>query len=81
MLLEFYVPCVCRLGIQILDALVMILKHWPIDARDECNSFVKSDLGDFFVEEAKLVDVHENELQIAGCFEEDPTCSNDELNE
>ena len=71
----------CRLGIQNLDALVMILKNWPIDARDECNSFAKSDLGEFFVDEAELVDAHEDELQVAGCFEEDPTCSDDELDE
>ena len=27
------------------------------------------------------MDAHEDELQIIGCFEEDPTCSYDELDE
>ena len=71
----------CRLGIQNLDALVMILKNWPIDARDEYNSFAKSDLGEFFVHKAELVDVHEDGLQVASCFKEDPTCSDDKLDE
>ena len=68
----------CRLGIHNLDPLVMILKNYPINARDECNSFAKSNLDEFCVDEAELVDAHEDELQIAGCFEEDPTCSYDE---
>ena len=59
----------CRLGIQILDALVMILKNWPIDARDECNSFAKFDLGKFFLDEVELEDAHEDELQVTSCFE------------
>ena len=35
----------------------------------------------FFVDEVELVDAHEDELQAAGCFEEDPTCLDDELDE
>ena len=27
------------------------------------------------------MNAHEDELQVAGCFEEDPTCSDDELDE
>ena len=71
----------CRLGIQNLDALVMKLKNWPIDVRDECNSFAKSNLSEFFVDEVELVDAHEDELYVASCFDKDPTCSNDELDE
>lgn len=41
----------------------MILKDWPIDARDECNSFAKSDLSEFFVNEAELVDAHEDDYK------------------
>ena len=59
----------------------MIFKNWLIDARDECNSFAKSNLGEYFVDEAELVDAHEGELQIAGCFEEGPSCSDDDLDE
>ena len=71
----------CRLGIQNLDALVMILKNWPINARDECNSFAKSDLGEFFVDKVEIVDAHEDVLQVACWFEEDPTCLDDKSNE
>ena len=53
----------CRLGIQNLDALVMKLKNWPIDARYDCKSFAKSNLGEFFVDEAKLVDAHEDDYK------------------
>ena len=27
------------------------------------------------------MDVHEDELQVASCFKEDPTCSDDKLDE
>ena len=36
----------------------------------------------FFIEDTKSVDDHEDELQVASCFEHhDPTFSNDELDE
>ena len=73
--------CCFRLGIHNFDALLMILKNWPIDARDECNSFANSNLGEFFVDKAELVEAHEDELQVVGCFEEGPTCSDDKLDE
>ena len=69
----------CRLGHQNVDALVMIFKNWPINARDECNYFAESDFVNFFVHVAELVDALEDELQIAWSFEEDPTFSIDEL--
>lgn len=55
----------CRLGHQNVDALVMIFKNWPINARDECNYFAESDFVNFFVHVAELVDALEDELQIA----------------
>ena len=73
--------CCCRLGILNLDALVIIFKNWPIDARDECDYFAKFGVSELFVYEAKIMDADGDELQVASYLEENPTCLNDELDE
>jgi hypothetical protein len=56
-----------RLGTTNLDALVMIQKNWPSDARTNCMSQV--DVTQFFNDEAELLELHEEELIAAGEFE------------
>jgi hypothetical protein len=60
----------CRLGLENLDALVMIQKNWPSDARDGC-TFKCEVVEEYFADEADLLDAHEMELEDGGCFEED----------
>lgn len=58
-----------RLGTENLDALVMIQKNWPFDARTDTLS--QKDVAQFFNDEAELLEIHEEELIAAGEFEWD----------
>lgn len=57
----------CRLGTENLNALVMIQKNWPFDARTDTLS--ESDITQFFNDEAELLEIHEEELIAAGELE------------
>lgn len=57
----------CRLGLENLDALVMIENNWP-DNGCTCKGEV---VEEFFADEADLLDTYEMELEDAGYFEED----------
>jgi hypothetical protein len=45
----------CRFGFTNLDALVMIYKNWPKDARVGWH-FAKKDVGEFFTSETNLLE-------------------------
>lgn len=61
----------CRQGLESLDALGMIQKTWPSDARDGY-TFKKEVVEESLVEEAEvLLEAHEMELEDVGCVQDD----------
>ncbi len=62
----------CQLGLDNLDALVMICKNWPDDACAGCIfTFTEINVVDYFYSEDAHLDDHENELQEQGYFEDE----------
>jgi hypothetical protein len=59
--------CRSRLGTKNLDALIMIQKSWPFDARTDCIS--QKDVVEFFNQESELLDIYEEEFIKVGEFE------------
>lgn len=59
----------CRLNVQNLDKLVMILKNWPNDARTNCSSLVVMGMVEFLKVEDKMLDDFEKELEDFGYFD------------
>ena len=57
----------CKLGIENLDALVMIYKNWLDDPRDGC-VFPRGNVAEYFNTKTDFLEAHEEEIERLDCL-------------